>query len=292
MVEQRKPKEILTEFHKKRGRNAIVYYSSFWINPGRPGAGILSSDKWPFFDVVRGLDHSKGLDLILHTPGGVIEATESIGDYLLKMFKGKVEVFVPFEAMSAGTMIACASKQIHMGKQSSIGPIDPQTSDGRSIGFIIDEFSSIMGQLQKCSAKTPVWYPILKQLKPGSIYSYKKALEFSEEIVKNWLKTGMFSEEKDAEGLADQVTKKLLDYAKMKSHGRNISIEKAREIGLKVTDFGENEKIETLIMELHASIMHYLLTTRYIKAIANHEGVLRYMFEAGGKGVAGLNDYR
>jgi ClpP class serine protease len=75
---------------------------------------------------IHGLDRTKGLDLILHTPGGDVAATESIIEYLRQMFGNNVRAIVPQMAMSAGTMIACSCKSIVMGKQSNIGPIDPQ----------------------------------------------------------------------------------------------------------------------------------------------------------------------
>lgn len=77
-------------------------------------------------NTVRGLDCSKGLDLILHTPGGSPMAAEAIVKYLRSKFGKDIRVIVPQLAMSAGTMIACSAKEIVMGKQSSLGPIDPQ----------------------------------------------------------------------------------------------------------------------------------------------------------------------
>ena len=68
----------------------------------------------------------RGLDLILHTPGGFPEAAESIVKYLRSKFSTNIRVIVPHLSMSAGTMIACAGKEIVMGKHSSLGPIDPQ----------------------------------------------------------------------------------------------------------------------------------------------------------------------
>ena len=76
--------------------------------------------------VIHQLDRDKGLDLILHTPGGDTAATESIVDYLHNMFGNNIRAIVPQLAMSAGTMIACSCKEIIMGLQSSLGPIDPQ----------------------------------------------------------------------------------------------------------------------------------------------------------------------
>jgi membrane-bound ClpP family serine protease len=59
---------------------------------------------------VKGLDKSRGLDLILHTPGGEINATEQIVFYLREVFNGDIRAIVPHLAMSAGTMIASPAK--------------------------------------------------------------------------------------------------------------------------------------------------------------------------------------
>ena len=67
-----------------------------------------------------------GLVAISDIKRGDIAATESIIDYLQRMFDGNIQAFIPQLAMSAGTMIACSTKCIYMGKESSIGPIDPQ----------------------------------------------------------------------------------------------------------------------------------------------------------------------
>ena len=67
---------------------------------------IDDNDKNALMQVVHRLDKSKGLDLILHTPGGQIAATESIVTYLKSIFGNDIRAFIPQLAMSAGTMIA------------------------------------------------------------------------------------------------------------------------------------------------------------------------------------------
>ena len=67
-----------------------------------------------------------GLDLVLHTPGGDPTAAEGIVNYLHAKFGRDVRVIVPQMAMFAGTMLACSARSILMGKQSCLGPIDPQ----------------------------------------------------------------------------------------------------------------------------------------------------------------------
>jgi len=65
------------------------------------------------------------IDLILHTPGGLVLAAEQIAMALAE-HKGKVTVFVPHYAMSGGTLIAMAAQEIVMDRNAVLGPVDPQ----------------------------------------------------------------------------------------------------------------------------------------------------------------------
>ena len=136
-------RKYLDVLHKVTNRNIIIYYSGWMQKPGLlpPLAGITDEDKIGFMSTINHLDHSKGLDLVLHTPGGDTAATESLVDYLLNMFEGDIRAIVPQIAMSGGTMIACACKSIVMGKQSSLGPVDPFLNGIPAHG-VIEEFTS------------------------------------------------------------------------------------------------------------------------------------------------------
>ncbi len=65
------------------------------------------------------------LDIVLHTPGGMVIAATQIAR-AVKAHPGKVTVFVPHVAMSGGTLIALAADEICMTEHSALGPIDPQ----------------------------------------------------------------------------------------------------------------------------------------------------------------------
>jgi ClpP class serine protease len=65
------------------------------------------------------------IDLLLHTPGGLILASDQIA-YALRRHSGKVTVFVPHYAMSGGTLIALAADEIIMDPDAVLGPVDPQ----------------------------------------------------------------------------------------------------------------------------------------------------------------------
>jgi ClpP class serine protease len=89
-------------------------------------------------DVLRAIqmtDDDVPLDLVLHTPGGLVLAAlqiaKAIGDH-----KAKVTVFVPHYAMSGGTLIALAADEIVMCKHSILGPIDPQLGQSPAASLI------------------------------------------------------------------------------------------------------------------------------------------------------------
>ena len=75
------------------------------------------------------------IDLILHTPGGLVLASEQIARALVE-HKGKVTVFVPHYAMSGGTMIALAADEIVMDPNAVLGPVDPQIGGAPAASII------------------------------------------------------------------------------------------------------------------------------------------------------------
>src|SRR3954466_13578696 len=80
-------------------------------------------------------DEKVPLDLILHTPGGLVLAALQIAK-AVRDHKSKVSVFVPHYAMSGGTLIALAADEIVMCKHSVLGPIDPQVGQSPAASLI------------------------------------------------------------------------------------------------------------------------------------------------------------
>jgi len=73
-------------------------------------------------------DPDMPIDLIIHTPGGLVLAANQIA-HALKRHRAKVTVFVPHHAMSGGTLIALAADEISMDPNAVLGPVDPQLGD-------------------------------------------------------------------------------------------------------------------------------------------------------------------
>ena len=89
-------------------------------------------------DVLRAIqmtDVDVPLDLVVHTPGGLVLAALQIAK-AIREHKAKVTVFVPHYAMSGGTLIALAADEIVMCEHSVLGPIDPQLGDSPAASLI------------------------------------------------------------------------------------------------------------------------------------------------------------
>jgi len=269
-------RNYLKELSELTERNVIIYYSG-WLkkgelrNHGVNGFNINDNDKNGFMSTIHKLDTDKGLDLLLHTPGGSMAATESLVDYLRSIFGNNIRAFVPQLAMSGGTMISCACKEIYMGKQSSIGPIDPQIN-GLPAHGIIEEFEQARKDIKQNKANIPLWQPIINKYNPTLIGECQKALKWSKTMVKKWLKTGMFEGE-DAEDKIDAIIKELSDHALNKSHNRHISLERAKEMGLKVKELENDDELQDKVLTVHHSTMLTLTHKPVIKIIENHKGV-------------------
>jgi ClpP class serine protease len=80
-------------------------------------------------------DDDIALDIILHTPGGLVLAALQIARAIHE-HKGKVTVFVPHYAMSGGTLIALAADDIVMSRHAVLGPIDPQLGQSPAASLI------------------------------------------------------------------------------------------------------------------------------------------------------------
>lgn len=270
-------RKYLAQLHKQTERNVIVYYSG-WLQKGAlsqhgyTGFSLNDSDKNGLMAAIHQLDRSKGLDLFLHTPGGELAATESLVDYLRSMFGNDVRAVVPQLAMSAGTMIALSCREILMGKHSSLGPIDPQIF-GLPAHGIIEEFSTAAEQIKNDQSKIFLWQPIIGKYTPTLIGECQKAIDWCNEMVKEWLVTGMFSAQPNSDAKADKVIEELGSHALTKSHARHISMKRAKDIGLNIRALEENPDLQEAALTVHHACIQTLSSTPACKIIENHLGV-------------------
>jgi len=265
-------RKYIKKLYKVTGRNAIAYYSGWLQKPGIVDTAVNDADKNGFMTVIHKLDRSKGLDLILHTPGGETAATESLVDYLRSMFGTNVRAIVPQLAMSAGTMISCSCKEIVMGKQSSLGPIDPQFKGIPAHG-VVEEFKRAYQEIRADQLKAHVWQPILAKYHPTFIGECEKAIDWSNQMVRDWLISGMLDGQQNPDQIADIIIEELGNHALNKSHARHLSAEKCENMGLKIVKLEDDPKLQDAVLSLHHAYVHTLSATNAYKIIENQNGI-------------------
>lgn len=263
-------------FNRYTNRNVISYYSGFLQKSGDARTAIDDNDKNAFMQAVHQLDKTKGLDLILHTPGGDIAATESIVRYLKSFFGNDIRAFIPQIAMSAGTMIALSCKEIVMGKQSSLGPIDPQFG-GISCQGVIDEFKKALNEIEDNPAAIAIWRPIIEKYHPTFLGDCENAIEWAETMVSEWMTDNML---KGDSGKAKEIVKKLGSHKDTKSHNRHIDKEECKEMGLNIIDLETLDSstkddccdLQDCLLTVHHAYMHTFSNSSAVKIVENHLG--------------------
>lgn len=278
-------RKYLVALYRHTGRAAIVYATKWTqhdpsIQPDV--VSIVDEDLQGVMEVVHGLSESK-LDLILHSPGGSLEATEALVSYLRSKF-GHIRVVVPSMAMSAATLIACAADVVVLGKHSFLGPVDPQVIVSTPLGQRMVPAQAIRDQfeLAKTECQDPgklgVWLPMLSQYGPDLLVQCKNATDLSTEIARTWLETYMFKPEREAgraahaRRRAKKIAGWLSDHKVHKSHARHISRSDLEEVGLRVEHLEDDQTAQDLFLSVFHATTHTFNFTRAAKIIENHLG--------------------
>ncbi len=115
-IESRRKSRVISMIHRQETMSFL----------GIPLARYIDiEDSEAVLRAIRMTPADMPLDIVLHTPGGLVLASEQIA-CALKRHKGKVTVFIPHYAMSGGTLIAMAADEIVMDPNAVLGPVDPQ----------------------------------------------------------------------------------------------------------------------------------------------------------------------
>ncbi len=266
----------LAKISQVTGRNVLSYYSG-WLQKRGPSlqfASIDDVDMNCFVAAIEGMNTTIGVDLILHTPGGSIAATEAITNFLRSMFHKGMRAIIPQLAMSGGTIIACACDEIIMGKHSSLGPTDPYVNGVSAYG-ILREFERAKKDILSDTKSALLWKPILEKYIPGLVGQCENAVRWAETIMKESLRNGMFRDDTDGDALSEKVVGALSYHGADFSHSQHLHIDKCREIGLKVTSLEDNPDLQSEVMFLHRAYMYTfgnLPNNPEVKLIENNLG--------------------
>ena len=114
-IEEQRGSRLITLIHRQEGFSLFLPFGRY----------IDIDDSEQVLRAIRLTPGDMPIDLVLHTPGGLVLASDQIA-HALKRHPGKVTVIVPHYAMSGGTLVALAADEILMDPDAVLGPVDPQ----------------------------------------------------------------------------------------------------------------------------------------------------------------------
>jgi ClpP class serine protease len=125
-IETQRKSRLITLIHRQESISILGIPISRYIN---------IEDSEAVLRAIRLTPDDMPIDLVLHTPGGLVLASEQIARALQK-HPAKVTVFVPHYAMSGGTMISLAADEIVMDENAVLGPVDPQLGEFPAVSIL------------------------------------------------------------------------------------------------------------------------------------------------------------
>ena len=204
-------------------------------------------------EVLRALrltDPSVPLDIVLHTPGGLVLAALQIARAIHK-HQGRVTAFVPHYAMSGGTLIALAAHEIVMSPEAVLGPVDPQLGQYPAASIL------------RAVAKKPV-----AEIDDNTLIladQAEKALSQVRESVRELLATKL------ADGKAEELARFVSDGTW--THDHPITFETAKSFGLPVRTDIPSEFLD--LMSLYPQPVRRQSIVEYLPEPRRYEGSRR-----------------
>jgi ClpP class serine protease len=196
---------------------------------------------------IKMTDPEVPIDLIVHTPGGLVLAAEQIA-FALQRHKAKVTVFVPHYAMSGGTLIALAADEIVMDENAVLGPVDPQLGQQPAASILrVLERKPIAEIEDETLIMADIAEKAIRQVKNTvlCLLSDKMGTEQAEKVTTT-LATGVFT------------------------HDYPITVQEARALGLPVST--DMPQLVYQIMTLYPQTAQRRPSVEYIPAPRTREG--------------------
>jgi|ERR1043166_1978234 hypothetical protein len=268
-------------------RPLLIYITDFLNSQKAAMAGneisIILSDKDGIVEATRTLP-AGSLDIILHSPGGSLEATESIVEILRAKFDD-IRFFIPSTAKSAATMWALSGDEIYLTSGAELGPIDPQVIYRRDQGLsqsaaqaIIDQFEAAQKDLATNANKLPAWIPILPMYGPSLYQDCKNAIKLSKEVVRSWLVKYMFkgiAKKSARTNRARKVVNYFANHKLLKSHARKIGLvqlDQNLKGLLNVRKLDDDAILYDKVMGVYYCFIQIFQRSPAFKVIQNHTG--------------------
>jgi ClpP class serine protease len=218
----------IAQLERKRGSRVIllVHRQETMRLLGFPIMRYIDmNDSEEVLRAIRLTDEEVPLDLVLHTPGGLVLAATQIAR-AVRDRKSKVTVFVPHYAMSGGTLIALAADEIVMSPHAALGPVDPQ----------LDKFAA--ASLIKVAEQKPIERVDDETLLLADVG--RKAIKQVRQVAQHLLERRLSTEQ--ACNLAEKLSTGTW------THDYPIAPEEARELGLAVSTDMPGQVLELMAL--------------------------------------------
>ncbi|MFO1219670.1 MAG: hypothetical protein U1E89_14985 [Burkholderiaceae bacterium] len=220
-------------------------------------ADICRDDVLGFVDLLHNADRGASLDLMLHTPGGDIDAAEKLITMVRNVVGAEtLRVIVPDFAKSAGTLMALGADVILMSDSSELGPIDPQITladgEGNRTTYPVQSYLDAFEQHSKALQANPqdeVARMMMGKFEPARLKVFEAARERARVFAGAQLQQGMFRAPKVGPWTA--IVDKLLDTNRWQSHGQMIGYADAKALELSVEYIDPREEPWQSLMQLY-----------------------------------------
>lgn len=226
---------LFTEVEKLLGVPVITFFTSFY-HP----VMIEDGDAAMIEGLLQKIDTSKGLALMINSPGGIGISAERIIN-ICNSYSGTGNFFaiVPGKAKSAATMVCMGASKIFMSKTSELGPIDPQIQiqkDNKNSSFmfslcnVVSSYKELFNQAVNTTGNLQPFLQQLANYDHREIKEFETAISLAEDLAIRALGNGMLKG-KTYKEIKEQI-KIFLTPEKTKSHGRSIFFDDAQKCGL------------------------------------------------------------
>jgi ATP-dependent protease ClpP protease subunit len=262
-------KELIRRIGQRLRGKVIVYLTSFYSEE------VMIQDKdAEMIENILSVEHDSGkILLVINSPGGSGLAAERIANVCRAYSDGDFEVIVPHMAKSAASVICFGASRIHMSRTAELGPVDPQLKyiddAGQEQWISAAEYVRSYDELMEkaVSGQAKRLETVIQQLSrydARQIEKLRSAQALSENISIKLLKSGMMS--RYSEEMIKARISPFLIQQQTASHGRMISMDEARNCGLRIKEIELRSDLWSWIWELYIRA-DWALSTRCIKIL-------------------------
>lgn len=251
------------------GRALVTFFTSF----NHP-VQLEDADVDALEAVLQKLDTSKGLALMVSSPGGNGLSAERIVN-TCRAYSGTHDYWaiVPGKAKSAATVVCMGASKIMMAPSSELGPVDPQifpVEDGKRKAFslynLVEGYDKLFQGAVGATGRLEPYLQQLSKYDDREINTYRGVIQLSTDIAKKVLGSGMMNGNAAAD-IEKEIQVFLNPAAGTLAHGRPIFLAEALDCGLKCEQIDVKSRLWQDIYELYVRTNVYVSSPAACKAI-------------------------